>query len=50
MDQKEVAEIFEKLKATFKTGKTKPIEWRKKMIKEFMKGCNEMKDELGEAI
>ena len=46
----QVQPAFEKLKATFKSGKTKTIEWRKKMIGKFMQGLDEMKAEFGVSL
>ena len=46
----QVQPAFEKLKATFNTGKTKTFEWRKKMIEKFIQGLDEMKSEFGASL
>ena len=46
----EVQTAFEKLQATFRTGKTKTLEWRKKMLKQFMVGMDEMGEEFATAV
>jgi aldehyde dehydrogenase (NAD+) len=35
--------IFKDIRASFKSGKTKPISWRKKQIEQIYKMCDEQK-------
>lgn len=41
---------FEQLQATFKTGKTKTLEWRRNKINALIRGLEEMAQELSEGV
>ena len=41
---------LDKLKKGFRTGKTRPVEWRKQQLRALKRGITEMKDEMEIAL
>ncbi|CAF5048992.1 unnamed protein product, partial [Rotaria sp. Silwood1] len=44
-----IPSIFQDLRASFKSGKTKSIAWRKRQIEQLYKMCDEQKDVFASA-
>jgi acyl-CoA reductase-like NAD-dependent aldehyde dehydrogenase len=44
-----ISNIFQELRSSFNSGKTRPLAWRKKQIEQIYKMCDEQKDVFASA-